>query len=148
MNLTLAHVAVPRWWNKRVPTELEFHRLCRRRRIKVIEMPLRVAGFYMVCKGKKFIALNTNLRGVRRLETGFHEIAHDLLHAPVSATTALFCGFNGDRKTEFEARAFAACAVMPEPLLRQLLSLPPDEIGDYTLDMLKFRLTVLDRFGF
>ena len=146
MKLFLANLKTPAWWNKRVPTDLDFYRLCRQRRVKIVEMPLRVPGFYMVCKGRRFIALDSKMRGVRWLETAFHEIAHDLLHAPPGVTISLFCGFKGDSKTEFEARAFAACAVMPEPLLRTLLTSPPEDFGDYTREMLEFRLKVLHTY--
>jgi len=134
-------------WNSRVLTLDDFFRICRRERIKVVELPLLVPGFYMICKGKSFIAINSNLRGVRKLHVIFHELAHHFLHAPASGATANFFHVREPPKVKFEADAFAIVAMIPEPLLRRMLTWEIEEEYGYTRDMLNFRLKVLDKYG-
>lgn len=115
--------------DKRPLTSVDFYRLCRREKIKVIEIPLSVPGFYVVCKGKAYIYLNNRLRGIAWLLAAFHELGHHFLHAPPFATVALFYQLKPDTKQEKEAQAFAIIALIPEPLMRKLLA-----SGEYTED--------------
>jgi len=132
-------------WNEAPFTENDFYRLCRRVKIKPIEMPLRVPGFYMVCGGKRFIYLDSRLRGLRWLHTALHELGHYYLHAPAATATASFFKLKPNSKDEFEAEVFAVVALLPEPKLRRLLS---DEIEDeYMKELMAFRLRVLDTYG-
>lgn len=48
-------------WNERELTETDFYRLCRRFKIKVVEMPLRTGGFYYRVMGRDFIAVDSRL---------------------------------------------------------------------------------------
>lgn len=133
-------------WNHRPLAEGDFYRLCRREKVKAVELPLRVPGFYMVCGGRRFIHLDSRLRGSRWLHTAFHELAHHYLHAPASASVAKFFKLTPNSKEEFEAEVFAVVALMPEPKLRRLLC---EEIEDAHLkEIVHFRLKVLDTYGF
>lgn len=134
-------------WNQRVLTEADFYRICRREKIKTIEMPLLVPGFYMACKGKSFIVTDNRLRGVRWLHVAFHELAHHFLHTPANAASASFFQINEAPKVLFEAEAFAAIALIPEPLVRSMLSGEIEELHDYPREMLEFRLKILDLYG-
>ena len=143
MRLVLARLA--RFgWNRRVLTADDFYEICERERIEVIETPLSNDGFYVVWHKRKFIVLNSKLRGVRWLHVAFHELAHHLLHAPQSIG---FRGLRPDTKQEREAEALALCALIPEPLLRQMLTWEIEDEYGYTRDILEARLKVLDEFG-
>lgn len=135
-------------WNERALTEPDFYRICRRERIAVEELPLSVRGFYGTTGGRRFIAIDNRLRGVRWLFTAYHELAHHFLHAPRATATVNFFHLHEDRKVKFEADAFAAVALLPEPLLRRLLSEGADlsEEG-LTKEIVELRLKVLDLYG-
>lgn len=131
-------------WNRRVLTERDFVRICRRERVEVLEAPLHRSGLYLFLDGRPYIVLNVNLRGIQRLHVAFHELAHHLLHAPCPL------GFYGAlplHKCEREAEALALCALIPEPLLRRMLIDDIIEEYGYTREMLWRRLKVLDEFG-
>jgi Zn-dependent peptidase ImmA (M78 family) len=135
-------------WGRRVLTEEDFYRLCRREKIKVAEVPLRVLGFYMLCKGKAFIVVDSRLQGVRRLYVSFHELAHYFLHVPAHATAAHFFRLRPDTKQEHEAEVFASVALLPEQRLARLLDTPENEWETgFTTNMVEFRLKVLDMYG-
>lgn len=148
MKLYLAYLKgkLPRWWNQRVPTEADFYRICRRERIRVIEMPLSVPGYYIHCDGKRIIVINWALRGVRWLHVAFHELGHHFLHAPKYAHAGFFF-IDNKSKEHAEAEAFAVCAMIPEPLLRRMLSGEIEDEYGFTREMLELRLRVLDLYG-
>lgn len=148
MLLFLAHLKnrLPRWWNERVPTEEDFYRICRREKIKVATMPLRVPGYYMMCAGRRLIVINSTLRGVRWLHVAFHELGHHFLHAPRYAHSAFFF-LDNNTKEHAEAEAFAVCAMIPESLLRSMLAGEIEEEHGFTREMLEYRLKVLDLYG-
>jgi Zn-dependent peptidase ImmA (M78 family) len=102
-------------WNKRPLTEDVFHRLCRKHRIAVQEMPLRVGGFYYCVLGRHYIAIDSRLPPHKKLFVMFHEFAHYLMHAPDTNTTANFHGVGRKTRKETEADAFALCALIPKP---------------------------------
>jgi Zn-dependent peptidase ImmA (M78 family) len=104
-------------WNCRPLTEPDFHALCRRFRITVVEMPLRTNGFYYCVKGRHFIAIDSKLSPPRKLLVMFHEFAHFLMHAPDTGVTANFHGVGRRTRKEIEADAFALCAVIPREML-------------------------------
>lgn len=100
-------------WNKKPLSEETFHRLCKRRKITVVEMPLRTNGFYYCVKGKHYIAIDSKLKRFDKLFVMFHEFAHYLMHAPDTGTTANFHGVGKRTRKEREADAFALCALIP-----------------------------------
>ena len=105
-------------WNRKNLTETDFHRLCRRFRITVVEMPLRTNGFYYCVKSRHFIAIDSKLPPVPKLMVMFHELAHYLMHAPDSGATANFHGVGRRTKKEAEADAFALSAAHSAPVDR------------------------------
>ena len=54
-------------WNKRPLTEVDFYRLCRKHKVSVEEMPLRVSGFYYCAMGRHFIAIDSRLSPQKKL---------------------------------------------------------------------------------
>jgi Zn-dependent peptidase ImmA (M78 family) len=133
--------------NTRSLTEADFYRICRRERIKVVEMPLLVPGFYMLCKGRRFIVIDSRVRGVRWLHVAWHELAHHFLHAPKRAASVSFFQVREESKVLFEAEAFAAIALIPEPMLRSMLAGEIEDEHGYTREMVEFRLKVLELYG-
>ena len=100
-------------WNKKPLTEDDFYRLCSRRKITVVEMPLRTNGFYYCVKGRHFIAVDSRLTRHKKLLVMFHEFAHYVMHAPDTGVTANFHGVGKKTRKEAEADIFALCALMP-----------------------------------
>ena len=100
-------------WNKRPLTEADFHRLCRKHKVTVTEMPLKVSGFYYCAMGRHFIAIDSRLSPQKKLFVMFHEFAHFLLHAPSGSATANYHGIGKRTRIETEADSFALCALMP-----------------------------------
>jgi Zn-dependent peptidase ImmA (M78 family) len=100
-------------WNERPLTETDLHELCRARNVTVLELPLRISGFYFCAKSEHFIAVNSKLPPSQKLFVMFHEFAHFLMHAPESGPAAAFHRIGGVSKCEAEADLFAACALIP-----------------------------------
>jgi Zn-dependent peptidase ImmA (M78 family) len=123
MNLSLTKLfrCVPEL-NKRPLTDADLYRICRREKVKLHNIPLRVPGFYMVIRGKPHIYVNGSLRGVAWLLAAFHELGHHLLHAPPHSTVAYFYKLKPNTKEENEAEAFALIALIPESLLLKLIA--------------------------
>lgn len=146
---TLLDKFSPLGWNERVFTEEAFTRICRRERIKVVEYPLTASpGFYIVCRGRHFITVDSRLRGVRRLYVQLHELAHYFLHVPPHATAAHYFRLRPGTKQEHEAEVFAAVALLPEPKLRRMLKVPAEEWEPgFTKEIIEFRLRVLETYG-
>jgi Zn-dependent peptidase ImmA (M78 family) len=105
---TISRLRVP--WNKRPLIEADFHRLCRKHKVAVTEMPLTVSGFYYCVMGRHFIAINSRLSPQKKLFVMFHEFAHYLLHAPSGEATANYHGIGKRTRSEMEADSFALCA--------------------------------------
>ena len=104
-------------WNERVLGIDDFHKMSRRFRITVHEMPLTVGGFYYRAMGKDFIAIDSRLPERQKLAVMFHELGHFLLHAPETGATASFHHVAGLTREECEADVFALCAILPRPLI-------------------------------
>ncbi|MEO8650304.1 MAG: ImmA/IrrE family metallo-endopeptidase [Acidobacteriota bacterium] len=100
-------------WNRRPLTETDFHRLCKRLKVTVVEMPLQTNGFYFCMRSRHFIAIDRRLDRYRKLLVMFHELAHCLMHAPDAGVTANFHGIGKKTRKEKEADAFALCAIIP-----------------------------------
>ena len=106
-------------WNKKSLTEETFYKLCKRRRITVVEMPLTTGGFYYCVKRRHYIAIDSRLKRFDKLFVMFHEFAHYLMHAPDTGVTANFHGVGARTRKEREADAFALCALIPTPWIER-----------------------------
>jgi Zn-dependent peptidase ImmA (M78 family) len=127
-------------WGKRSLTEDDFHRLCRRFKVSVIEMPLVSGGFYYRVKGRDYIAVDSRLSGIPKRKVLFHELAHFLFHAPESGATANFLNLGGKTKVENEADAFALCAVIPKAWFLERSMEEVLETEDITVEDMTTRL--------
>jgi Zn-dependent peptidase ImmA (M78 family) len=121
-------------FNKRIHTEEDFWRICKRFKIIVKQMPLLVDGYHERRRGRYYILINSNLRGIKWLHTAFHELCHFLLDAPGhSDNYVLYRKSAGDKDDPRErfADAFATICIMPWPELKRLSN---EDISDhYTL---------------
>lgn len=129
-------------WNKRPLDEADFHKLCKRFRVNVTEMPLQTSGFYYCMKGRHFIALDSRLRGHKKLFVMFHELAHFLMHTPDSGVTANFYGVGQKTRKETEADAFALCALIPKSWIEKRKPNEIREDGEIPETMLAQRLAI------
>ena len=132
-------------WNVEVLQESDFYRLCKRHKVVVIEMPLRVSGFYYSLLGRHYIAINSRLKQPKKLFVMFHEFAHYLMHAPDKGVTASFHGIGKKTRKEFEADAFAACAIIPRPLIEGRSVQELVEVDGLPEDLVRQRLDVFRR---
>ncbi len=134
-------------WNEKPLTQDDFYRLCRRHKVKVQEMPLRVSGFYYCLLGRHYIAINSRLRTDKKLFVMFHEFAHYLMHAPDTGVTANFHGVGKKTRKEAEADAFALCAIIPKRWIecRHVNELTDDE--GIPESIIKDRLLVYEAYG-
>ena len=134
-------------WNKRPLSEVDFHKLCRKHKVTVEEMPLRISGLYYCAMGRHFIAIDSRLSPQKKLFVMFHEFAHYLLHAPSGSATANYHGIGKRTRAEIEADSFALCALMP---LAWVISGRLGELAadaGYDSEMIETRLSVFDRHG-
>lgn len=133
-------------WNERPLTEADFYRLCRRFKISVQEMPLRVSGFYYRLMGRDFIAIDSRLIGNERLTVMFHELAHYLFHTPASGATANFHRVGQKNRQEIEADAFALCSIIPLSFITDLAD--PAFLDDrFPESMIRARIEILRLHG-
>jgi Zn-dependent peptidase ImmA (M78 family) len=135
-------------WNEAALTDNDFHRICKRLRVNVIEMPLVTGGFYYRVMGRDYIAIDSRLTGARKVLVQFHELAHFLLHTPETGATANFHGVGRRTRKEREADIFALCALIPRT---QLETRTPAELADdegIPADVLADRFEILRRYGF
>lgn len=134
-------------WNERPLGEADFYKLCKRHKIVVNEMPLRVSGFYYCVKGGHYIAIDSKLSKGMKLLVMFHEFAHFLMHAPSVNETASYHGIGRKDRKEIEADTFALVAVIPQKWIE---TMTPDEILERSgldADQLKERFEIFEKFG-
>lgn len=134
--------------NRRPVTVEDFEAFCRRRRITVHSIPLRVPGFFMVTRGQPHLYVNSALRGVAWLHAALHELAHYLLHTPPYETVAYFYRLKPHTREEVEADAFAILALIPQSLLKRLAE-SEEYAEDHGLpsELLKERAELFARYG-
>jgi Zn-dependent peptidase ImmA (M78 family) len=131
-------------WNEKPLTEADFYRLCKRYRIGVEEMPLKVSGFYYCVKGRHFIAIDSRLKPHKKLFVMFHELAHYLMHAPDTSATANFHGVGTKTRKEVEADAFALCALIPRTWIETRTTQELFDEEGFPADMLRERRKIYD----
>jgi Zn-dependent peptidase ImmA (M78 family) len=132
-------------WNDRPLGVADLHKLCRRFRITVQEMPLAVGGFYYRVMGGDFIAVDTRLSDEKKLVVLFHELGHFLFHVPHTGATASFHHVAGLTREEIEADVFALCAILPRALIERRTA--RDLIDDgHAPELVSARLEILLKY--
>jgi len=143
----LAGKFAPLGWNSRIFTEDDFARLCRKEKIKVIEIALIVPAFYLTTRGRRCIYLDHRLRGARRLHAAFHELAHYFLHVGAEPNAAFYFMREPRAREELEAETFAAVALIPQCVLREMSPGEIEEAFNYPRELVEFRLKVFELYG-
>lgn len=133
-------------WNERELGDDDVYRICRKYKVEISEMPLRVDGFCYRVKGRDYIAVNSLLTGKKRLAVMFHELGHFLLHVPDSGTTANFHRVGERTRKEREADLFALCALIPTA---KLAGTSEQELIDegFEAELVAERLDIFKTFG-
>lgn len=134
-------------WNERPLGEADFHRLCRRFKITVTEMPLRVGGFYYSVLGRHYIAIDSELSEREKLFVMFHELGHFLLHVPDAGVTANFHGIGKKTRVENEADIFALCCLLPRPILEQSGAAELAETDGLDEEKIAARFAAYEKYG-
>ncbi len=134
-------------WNVTPLKEETFHKLCKRFRIVVQEMPLQVSGFYYSVHGRHFIAIDRKLGPRQKLFVMFHEFAHFLFHAPDGGATANFHGIGKKTRKEAEADTFALCALLPRTLIENCSAQELIEEDGFPEKMVADRFDLYRMFG-
>ena len=131
----------PPEWNVKVLTETDFWLFCAADGVVVREAPTELHGFRLKQRDRHVIFINSRLRGAERSFVLWHEWAHHLLHPP---GIQFFHGY--DSLTETEADAFAACALIPRPLLGHYWPSEIAELYGYPTDLIEFRQDIFDQW--
>jgi Zn-dependent peptidase ImmA (M78 family) len=126
-------------WNNRVLTRDDFYDICEADNISVVDFSgCDAKGCYTLIDGRPFIFLNGQLHSAVRRIVGWHELGHHLLHAP---GMSFYCS-RSKKKAEYEAERFAACALLPLPLLSAHTLPELEEEYGYPRDFIRFRSQV------
>ncbi|MGI8655439.1 MAG: ImmA/IrrE family metallo-endopeptidase [Pyrinomonadaceae bacterium] len=130
-------------WNKRPLTEADFYAICEAEGIVVIEngsCHMRWRGLYTVILDVPTIIINANIKGLERLWTMFHELGHHFLHSP----STCFFSESTLHKTQSEANAFAAIALIPERHVKQRPLWELYELDEYAVKLFQIRIELYE----
>lgn len=144
MSHILAHIIKKKLpaWNSRVLRYRDIPDLCHEARCGFIEGPSKHKGEYVIRRGLPLIVLKQDLRHELRDWVPMHELGHHLLHYPVPHKFSRGVYTKADREANF----FAAIALMPTVLCRQMT---PDEIiaeYGYAPEIVQIRLEITEHF--
>ena len=124
-------------FNERPLTDADFFFLTDTNRIEVNEIKIKKRGYHIWKDGAVFIFIRKTLRGLKWLETAFHELFHAVLQIP---TRYLHC------KQQIEANVFALIALIPLPMLNGY-SFLEENPTTYAHCLFKERKRVFDLYG-
>lgn len=96
-------------FNERPLTEDDFYFLTEVNNIDVCEMKLKKRGYHVWDGEDDYIFIKKTLRGLKWMETAFHELFHAMLQIPLKYM---------HRRQQLEANAFALIALIPLPMLQ------------------------------
>ena len=125
-------------FNERPLTDADFFFLTDTNRIEVNEIKIKKRGYHVWEDGEDFIFIRKTLRGLKWLETAFHELFHAVLQIPTR--------YWRHYKQQIEANAFALIALIPAPMLRGLAFLE-EHPTIYAHYLFKERKRVFDLYG-
>jgi Zn-dependent peptidase ImmA (M78 family) len=95
-------------FNERALTAEDFFVLGETSQIDIAELKLKKRGYHVWYEGDDYIFIKKGLRGLKWLETAFHELFHAVLQVPMKSMHA---------KQQLVANAFALIALIPLPML-------------------------------
>lgn len=129
-------------WNKKPLSEKELLRLCRRMKVRLQEMPLRVPGFIMTLRGITFIAIDERLEPALKLKVAFHEVGHHILHVGKPH----FYRLDTSLKDEDEAEVFALCALIPLKWVKTKTERELIEDECFSIEMVSQRKEIYEKY--
>lgn len=131
-------------FNEIALTDCDFWRKACLERIIVKEKPMLIDGYYEKKKGKHYILINCELKGVRWLHTALHELFHFYFDAPVGDEEIKLCRSRIQIRTKKEkiADALALIGIMPMPELERLMNEDLTN-NQYLMDLVRDRIAVL-----
>lgn len=144
-------------WNRRTLTAKDFHRICDARGVMVMAVPRRklapslrtkFKGVFTIVDGTPAIAIISGLSKVDRALVAWHELGHHLLHSHLLRKFRAV-GFHdqGRRELEYEAERFAACALIPLPVLKKYSADEIHQQHGYPMKFIALRQGVFQRSG-
>lgn len=144
MSHILAHILKKKLpaWNSRVLRSPDMPELCRQARCGFVEGPSRFKGEYIIHGEVPMILVKRGLRADLKDWVPMHELGHHLLHYPTPHKFSKGICSKADREANF----FAAIALMPTVLCRQMT---PDEIVaeyGYSPEIVQIRLEIAEHF--
>jgi Zn-dependent peptidase ImmA (M78 family) len=127
-------------WNIETLTFVDMLAGCKRNGITLLEAPMSVLpAMFTVESGLPVILLNSKLTEPFRTFVLSHEMAHyslDSSHVCLYATTM------GREQMECRANVIAACALIPQEMLRTLSTADLTNLFGYPLELIRFRRAV------
>lgn len=122
----------------------DFESLCKREDILLFITPMPRRGFYRVVRGVSCIGLDKRLPYSLLQETAWHEIGHYFLHSP----ELHLYGHPNKPKTEYQAQVVAACALIPQSIIRTTEFAEIEERLNVQRDLVLFRARVWQNLNF
>ena len=134
-------------YDKKPWTFETIEKCCSLEGVELTYAPMKRKGVYWICDNVPTITLSNSLVGIEKLLVGAHELGHHFEHTPEAG---LYLP-QSESKREFQAKRFAVCALIPEPLMRRLLRQYSlwdlaSEYG-YTTQLMEFRVQVFHQCG-
>lgn len=130
-------------WNKRSFTEIEAYEFCEKEKIILVETDLIDApGEFRIHREKPFILIHKFIQEHMRAWILWHEIAHYVLHSPLSAKFSA----STVRIIDLQANYVAVVALIPKKLLKtKTLFEIQDEFG-FPKNLIMLRKEIYDTF--
>lgn len=125
-------------FNQRFLTWRDYDALLDKEGIVYLHVPLEVPGFYAIIDDCPCIGVNEVLKSPEIKAVSWHEMGHHFLHSP-----ELHLYGNPNRsKTEFQAHVIAACALIPQYIIRTTEFAEIEEALNLSHDFVLFRARV------
>lgn len=130
-------------WNTRILGYGDMPELCRMAKCGFIEVPAKFRGEYKIIGETPIIVIRDDLKNELRSWVALHELGHHLLHYPASHTFSrgVYC------KADFQANFFAAVALMPTLMCREMTAAEIIAHYDYPKEIVEIRLRISYHFG-
>lgn len=142
MNLAFVALKAFPQWNRRIITERDIQRVCKKKCVHIVEGKVGVPGLYIPYAGFAFIVIDPDLPPAMRLWVLLHELAHHLLHVP---GLQLF-DKRYKTKADFEANFIAAIgAITLEMVMTKLPGEIQEEYG-YPKELTDLRKWIYDNY--
>lgn len=137
-------------FNEIALSDFDFWQLCKKEKITVREMNLKVDGYYQIHRGKFFILLDSRLHGLVWRHTAYHELFHHFLDVPREANAKNRTMFKNSKmintRADRVADALATIAILP---FSKLLEVQNSDLQDDLefAALVRDRIAILAEFG-